>query len=149
QEINTGEAGIDAWIEAVNSRFPHWEMHISSRLTDSEYGAGEVLERVTQRPRTHFDDCLHLAVSRRSFRAENVSYFVKALLDCERAAARQALAQFVHSYPIAVTRDLDHAKQWVRDRARGTERYGLVASSKAQRLKPDAIDIRVTVNPVH
>ena len=31
QEINTGEAGIDAWIESVNSRFPHWHMHISSK----------------------------------------------------------------------------------------------------------------------
>ena len=41
------------------------------------------------------------------------------------------------------------AKQWIRNHARGTERYGLVASSKAQRLKPDAIDIRVEVDPVH
>jgi len=40
-------------------------------------------------------------------------------------------------------------KQWVKSRARGTERFGLVASSKAQRLKPHAIDIRVEVNPVH
>jgi hypothetical protein len=149
QEINTGEAGIDAWIEAVKSRFPHWDMYISSRLADSEYAAGGVLEAVRQRPRTHFDDCLHLAISMRSFRAENVSHFVKALLDCEREGARQAFAQLADRYPIAVTRDLSGAKQWVRSRARGTERYGLVASSKAQRLKPDAIDIRVEVNPVH
>jgi hypothetical protein len=149
QEINTGEAGIDAWIEAVNSRFPHWDMHISSRLTDSEYAAGGVLEAVRRRPDTHFDDCLHLAVSMRSFRAENVSYFVKTLLDCDRENARQAFAQLAHRYAITVTRDLYQAKQWVRSRARGTERYGLVASSKAQRLKPDAIDIRVDVNPVH
>ncbi len=32
------------------------------------------------------------------------------------------------------------AKEWVRDQARGTERFGLVASSKAMRLKPHAID---------
>jgi hypothetical protein len=36
QEISTGEAGIDA----IKARFPEWHMHISSRLTDSEYGAG-------------------------------------------------------------------------------------------------------------
>ncbi len=148
QEINTGESGIDTWIEAINTRFRHWNLHVSSRLADSEYGAGGILAKVNQRPHTHFDDCLHLAVSMRSFRAENVSYFVKALLDCDRVAARQAFAQFHHSYPIAVTRDLDHAKQWARNRSRGTERYGLVASSKAQRLKPDAIDIRVAVDPV-
>jgi hypothetical protein len=149
QEIHTGEAGIDAWIHAVNLRFPHWDMHISSRLTDSEYAAGGALETVRRRPRTRFDDCLHLAVSMRSFRAENVSSFVKALLDRERRAAREAFAQLAGRYPIALTRDLDQAKQWVRDHARGTERYGLVASSKAQRLKPDAIDIRVEVDPVH
>jgi hypothetical protein len=149
QEINTGEAGIDAWIEAVKSSFPHWEMYISSRLTDSEYAAGRVLEAVRERPHTHFDDCLHLAVSMRSFRAENVSYFVKALLDREKGQAREAFTQLADRYPMAVTRDLGRAKQWVRDRARGTERYGLVASSRAQRLKPDAIDIRVKIDPVH
>ena len=149
QEINTGEAGIDAWLEAVNSRFPHWHMYISSRLTDSEYAAGKALDAVRQRQNTHFDDCLHLAVSMRSFRAENVSAFVKALLDCEKQQARETFARLTDRYPIAVTRDLSRAKQWIRSHARGTERFGLVASSKAQRLKPHAIDIRVDVDPVH
>lgn len=149
QEINTGEAGIDAWLEAVNSNFPQWHMYISSRLIDSEYAAGRALDAVRQRPNTHFDDCLHLAVSMRSFRAENVSAFVKALLDCEKQHAREALTQFADRYPIAVTRNLKLAKQWIRAHARGTELFGLVASSKAQRLKPHAIDIRVDVDPVH
>lgn len=149
QEINTGEAGIDAWLEAVNSKFPDWHMHISSKLTDSEYAAGNALEVIRQRQNTHIDDGLHLAVSMRSFRAENVSEFVKALLDCEKQKACDAFAILATRYPIAVTRDINLAKQWVRDHARGTERFGLVASSKAQRLKPHAIDIRVDVNPVH
>src|SRR5947207_8925452 len=55
QEINTGEAGIDAWLDAVNRRFPGWEMFISSRLTDTEYAAGKVLDIVRERPHTHFD----------------------------------------------------------------------------------------------
>jgi hypothetical protein len=149
QEINRGEAGIEAWIQALNAKFPHWHMHISSRLTDSEYEAGAVLDAVRARPHTHFDDCLHLAVSMRSFRAENVSFFVKALLDCHPDEARKAFVQLRGRYPITVTRDLCRAKEWIRNHARGTERYGLVASSSAQRLKPDAIDIRVDVNPVH
>ena len=149
QEINTGEAGIDAWLEAVNRRFPEWEMFISSRLTDSEYAAGRAPEIVRERPRTQFDDSLHLSVSMRSFRAENVSAFVKALLDCDEANAKRAFAELSARYPVAMTRDLDAAKQWIRERARGTERYGLVASSKAMRLKPHAIDIRVSVDPVH
>ena len=84
----------------------------------------------------------------RSFRAENVSAFVKALLDCERGSARAAAAALGGRYPIALTRDLSLAKAWVRDRARGSERFGIVASSKAMRLKPHAIDIRVDVDPV-
>ena len=149
QEIHTGEAGIDAWLEAVNSRFPHWHMHISSKLTDTEYAAGKALEVIRQRQNTHFDDSLHLSVSMRSFRADNVSAFVKALLDCEKQPAREAFVRLVDRYPIAVTRDLSRAKQWIRAHARGTERFGLIASSKAQRLKPHAVDIRVDVNPVH
>jgi hypothetical protein len=124
-------------------------MFISSRLIDTEYAAGRVLEIVRERPRTNFDDSLHLAVSMRSFRAENVSAFVKALLECDKAQAKQAFAELSARYPIAITRDLCAAKRWIRERARGSERYGLVASSKAMRLKPHAIDIRVSVDPVH
>ena len=149
QEINTGEAGISAWLEAVNQSFGHWQMFISSRLTDSEYVAGGVLEMVRRGRNHHFDDSLHLAVSMRSFRAENVSAFVKALLDGERLSAQRAFTQFAASYPLALTRDLEVAKEWIRAHARGSERFGLVASSKSLRLKPHAIDIRVAVDPVH
>jgi hypothetical protein len=149
QEINIGEAGIDAWLDAISGSFPDWHMYISGRLTDTEYAAGKVLERVQHNPFAHFDDSLHLAVPMRSFRAENVSTFVKALLDCDKPQAREAFAEIRDRYPIAVTRDLNVAKQWIRTKARGSERYGLMASSKAQRLKPHAIDIRVDVDPVH
>ena len=149
QEINTGEAGIDAWLEAVSTRFRDWHAYISPRLTDSEYAAGKALEVVSKWPNAHYDDSLHLAVSMRSFRTEHVSAFVKALLDCEKQQAQEAFSQLASRYPIVLTRDLRLAKEWIRSRAPGTERYGLVASSKAQRLQPHAIDIRVEVNPVH
>jgi hypothetical protein len=148
QEIHHGEAGIGAWLDAMNQRFPDWHMFVSSRLVDSEYAAGRTLELVRTRPRTVFDDSLHLGVSMRSFRAESQSAFVKALLDCDRTLARGTLSRIANRYPIALTRDIRVAKRWVRDRARGTERFGLVASSKAMRLKPHAIDIRVAVDPV-
>jgi hypothetical protein len=149
QEINTGEAGIGAWIDAVSNAFPKWHMYISSELTDSEYAAGRALELVRNRPDTHLDHDLHLSVSMRSFRADNVSTFVKAVLDCERPQARAAFSKLAKRYPIALTRDLNLAKRWIRAHARGSERYGLVASSSAHRLKPHSIDIRVDVDPVH
>jgi hypothetical protein len=148
QEINTGEAGIDAWLDAVQTKFQHWKMYISSRLSDSEYAAGKVLERSCEHVNAHFEDSLHLAVSMRSFRAENVSAFVKALLDCEIAVARDNFRKLATRFPIVLTRNLNHAKEWVRKQSRGSERFGLVSSSKAQRLKPFAIDIRVSVDPV-
>lgn len=147
QEINRGESGIGAWLQAVNASFPHWDMYISSRLTDSEYAAGETIWAVKESQGVYLDDNLHLSVSMRSFRAEHVSAFIKALLDCERDQAREMFAK-LKRYPIAVTRNLDLAKQWVRSKARGSERYGLVAFSKASRLKPHAVDIRVETNPV-
>ena len=39
QEIHTGEAGIGAWIEAIQRSFADWHLYISPKLMDSEYGA--------------------------------------------------------------------------------------------------------------
>jgi hypothetical protein len=149
QEINDGEAGIGEWLSAVKAHFPHWHLFISELLSDSEYAAGHALDSVQELNNVHLEKNLHLAVSMRSFRAENVSTFVKATLDCEVDGAQKALAALSEKYPIVLTRDLSLAKQWIRSHARGGERYGLVASSKAMRLKPHAIDIRVSVDPVH
>ena len=149
QEINTGEAGIGEWLQATAKSFDGWHLHISSRLTDSEYASGEALRLIQNLSNVYFEDNLHLSVSMRSFRAENVSAFVKALLDQDKAAAKAAYQLLASRYPIYVTRNLETTKHWTRTMARGSERFGLVASSKAQRLKPHAIDIRVPVDPVH
>lgn len=149
QEIHTGEAGISAWLEAASRQFPGWELYISDQLADSEYAAGDALSFVRNRPGVHLESNLHLSVSMRSFRAERVSGFVKAALDCDRNQARLLLQQMEGRYPMALTRDLGRAKRWLREHARGTERFGMVASSKAMRLKPHAIDVRVAIDPVH
>ena len=149
QEINTGEAGIAEWIKSLNRSFPDWHIYISSRLTDSEYGAGEVLEKLAARPNVTCKNELHLAVSMRSFRAENVSHLVKLLLDLNAEEARKTLQDVAPKYPIVITRNLHEAKQWLRSQARGSERYGIVVSSQAQRLKPHAIDVKTPVDPIH
>jgi hypothetical protein len=149
QEINRGEAGISAWFEAIKSNFSAWDVFVSPDITESEYSAGHALESLAGRDNVFKDNGLHLAVSMRSFRAENVSNFVKAVLDCEGEKARSILGGMLSRYPIAITRDLDVAKNWIRKHARGSERYGLVASSGAMRLKPHAIDVRVDIDPIH
>lgn len=149
QEIHTGEAGIGAWIDACVERFSGWSICMSRNLLDAEYGAGGPVRRAQHSLKTQFFDDLHLTTSMRSFRAEHVSAFVKALLDCEAQTAGTLLRGFDSRYPIVITRDLDAARRWVRERSRGVERFGLLASSKAMRLKPHAIDIRVEADPVH
>jgi len=149
QEINTGEAGITEWITALVRSFPDWHIHVSNRLEDDEFGAGDVLRFIKSRENVHHDPSLHLAVSMRSFRAENVSLLVKQILDLDQYGARETLAELQERYPIVLTRDLHKAKSWLRKMARGTERYGIVVSSKANRLKPLAIDVRLQPNPIH
>ncbi|MCM2312911.1 MAG: DUF2075 domain-containing protein, partial [Steroidobacteraceae bacterium] len=149
QEINTGEAGIGEWISAVTSRFPHWHVHISPHLHDSEYGSGEALRALEAHSNVVLDPDLHLAVSMRSFRAENVSALVKCLLDVDLPGARDNLARLNAQYPIVITRDLARARAWVRAQARGSERYGVVVSSSAERLRPHAINVRAPMDPIH
>ena len=149
QEINTGEAGITEWIIALDRSFPDWHIHVSDRLEDDEFGAGDVLRSIDLRSNVHHDPNLHLAVSMRSFRAENVSLLVKQILDLDQSGARNTLSELQDRYPIVLTRDLDKAKTWLREKAQGTERYGIVVSSKANRLKPLAIDVRLQPNPIH
>jgi len=148
QEINTGEAGISEWIDALMRSFPDWHIYVSSRLTESEYGAGRVLSVIESRPNVVVRDELHLAVSMRSFRAEHVSLLVKQLLDLD-ADARQTLLQITGRFPVVITRDLRKAKRWLKEHARGSERYGIVVSSQAQRLKPHAIDVKSPMDPIH
>ncbi|MGP1346295.1 MAG: DUF2075 domain-containing protein [Phycisphaerales bacterium] len=149
QEIHRGEAGIGEWIRAIRRSFPHWQVHISPRLTDSEYEAGRAIALLDGHASLHVEQNLHLGVSMRSFRAENVSALIKAVLDIDTARARELLNEVRPRYPIVLTRSLDTAKSWLRERARGSERFGIVVSSQASRLKPHAIDVRVPINPVH
>ncbi len=148
-EINTGEAGISEWIDALRTRYPAWHVHLSPNLQDSEYAAAEALRALEQRAQLTLDTDLHLATSMRSFRAEHLSSFVKKVLDLESDDARALHAQFADRYPVVLTRDVNCARRWLRQQARGTERYGIVVSSQAQRLKPHALDVRSPVDPVN
>lgn len=149
QEINTGEAGIGEWIRALNESFPDWQIYISSQLTAKEYAEGRVKELLGKNKHVTYSDNLHLAVSMRSFRAESLSNMVHNLLDGEPNKARDVYKNIADRYPIVLTRDIDKAKNWLRNKARGNERYGLVVSSKAYRLKPLAIDVRCKPDTVH
>jgi DUF2075 family protein len=147
QEINTGEAGIEEWLDALDRRFQTWSVHVSPALWRGEIQASTP-PSLLSRPQTTHNDALHLGTSMRSFRAESLSVFVKNVLEFEVNEARLAFQAIQDKYPLRITRNLPTAKAWLKQQARGSERYGVVVSSQAERLKPHAIDVRIKTDPV-
>jgi len=148
QEINTGEAGISEWLSAIKNNFPSWETRISPNLFDSEYDAQTTIKELEAKSLVVFNPDLHLAVSMRSFRAEYLSKLVKEILDIDENAKNRRV-QLQDKYPIVITRDIEKAKKWLKEKARGSERYGIVVSSQAYRLKPLAIDVKTEINHIN
>lgn len=149
QEINKGEAGMIEWINAINHYFPHFHVYLSSAINGKEYSEKPVIEQLNITPENiHVVDELHLDVSMRSFRAEKVSQFVHHLLELDKDKAKETLSE-LNKYPIYLTRSLDTAKNWLKSKTRGNERCGLLASSKAERLKAININVRYQPNFVH
>ncbi len=149
QEINTGEAGISEWIESMERSFKDWDIHISPHLTDSEYSSNDSITRLKNRNNVYWNEGLHLSVSMRSFRAEHLSTLVKNLLDQNIEESIGHFQALKDKYPIVITRNLLSAKRWLKMKARGSERYGIIVSSQAQRLKPFAIDVKSPIDPIH
>jgi hypothetical protein len=148
QDINTGEAGIGEWFDVLRTKYPNWDIFLSDKMTGSEYlGSSSVSELLDGRV-FQTKSALHLAVSLRSFRSEKLSSFAKALLDNDPASASAIYPELSVHYPIFVTRDFNAAKKWVRTKARGTERYGLLASSKGKRLRAEGIWVLQEINHV-
>ena len=140
QEINTGEAGISEWIKALNEKFTHWKIYISDKLTEAEYAEGRVNELLAGNDKVTFSPELHLGVSLRSFRAENLSAFVHALLSFNPDIA--ALYDTIKAhYPIVLTRDMAKARAWLRKHTRGSQRSGVLVSKTAARFKPLVVDV--------
>ena len=141
QEINTGEAGITEWINALNTMFKHWHVYISNKLTDVEYAEGLVNELLQGNSNVTYSEKLHLAVSLRSFRAETLSAFVQSLLAFRSDAADLYRDVSSRNYPIVLTRNMDTARAWLRKQARGTQQTGILVTKVAARFKPLAVHI--------
>ena len=140
QEINTGEAGISEWIQAINEKFPHWKVYISPKLTEAEYAEGRVNELLANNQNVTYSEDLHLGVSLRSYRAEKLSAFVHALLSFDESA-KTIYEEIKDKYPIVLTRDMATARKWLHSKVRGTERTGVLVTKESARYKPLAIHI--------
>ena len=146
QAINKGEAGVKEWIASINRRYQDWDVFMSEFLVESGDIDKEELALIHKQLKPCED--LHLKMSMRSFRSEKVSIFVNQLIALQKNDAAATLKE-LGNYPIVLTRSLETAKRWLRKHARGSERYGLLASSKAERLKAISINVRYQPDFVH
>lgn len=129
QEIHTGEeGGMAGWFEAINSSHAtsNWKIYTPPRFTN-EFPSKSV---------TEYEE-LDLNHTLRSKQAENLHDWVNFVLTGKLSEA-SILAQKIwrQNFPIFITRDIDEAKSYVRDRFKGesSKRFGILASSKDQVL---------------
>ena len=148
QEIYNGEAGIQDWFSTLSEKYLDWEIYLSDKITDSEYVGNSDVSTMLHNREYHCISDLHLGVSLRSFRSEKLALFVKCLLDEEIELARETYEELKKLYPVLITRKFDVAKNWVKKKARGTERYGLLASSEGKRLRAEGIWVPSEINHV-
>ena len=143
QEIYKGEGGVVEWFNAIKNKFPHWKGYFpKSIISMPEYNWDNKLDKLIEDNSNFFENNnLHLNVSRRSFRAEKVSLLVESILNLDIKTAQNLLKQINDKYPVLLTRDLNIAKNWIKNKKRGSERCGLLGSSGAKRLKTVGISV--------
>jgi hypothetical protein len=142
QEINRGEAGLSEWGRAVVEKFGHWSIVAPPQALTGAYGAGARLFDTEPPDGLHLaiDANLHLDIPTRQFRGKTIAGWTEALLHGDAGECRRILGENPE-YPIRVTRQLVSAKSWLGVMARGTERYGFVASSEAKRLRAEGLEL--------
>jgi hypothetical protein len=132
QEIHVGEeAGLSQWRTAVegSARSGEWTVHGPSGVAGLFRGG-----------RIPFDSksTLTLDTELRFHQAKDLHHFVAQLLDGADAATLAPIAARLNSdgYHLRITRDLDIAKDYLRDRYADdpSARFGLIASSKDRDL---------------
>ena len=142
QEINTGEAGVSEWLSSLKNNYPNWDIHYSNLIsTDENYLSNKELRDWLQIVATEKHE-LHLSVSVRSFRSERISELMHEILEANNSTVNNLFNEVKNVFPIYLTRDLATAKNWLRSKAKGSERIGLIASSGGRRLRPLGIDVK-------
>jgi hypothetical protein len=151
QEINTGEAGISEWGKALQEKYSNWQVHISPQLLvgDSVTDGKSLFVRKPDNIQPILSEKLHLKVSRRSFRAENLNEWVNALINNDPTKAERIASLIKSNYPLLITRKIDRAKEWLKGNMTGTKRIGMLASSGGMRLRPYGILTKEDINEAY
>jgi hypothetical protein len=142
QEIHNGEAGLQEWGLALNRRSTPWTVIASpDALNGGDSVAGSQLQLDSAKAHLKLEEntCFHLNVSVRSPRARAIGSWVNAVVTDTRSI--QIDHRVGGEFPIAITRELDEARNWLLERTDGSQRCGLLASSGALRLRAEGLEV--------
>ena len=141
QEINSGEAGLGEWGRALSSAAKSWQVYASSEALEGGTAvAGSRLFTAEEAPtlNLHREQQLHLDVSVRSLQAESYAAWVNHVVNGDAHVAASLKAE--DHFPILLTRSLVDLRRLLRQNTIGESRSGLVASSRATRLRAEGLE---------
>jgi hypothetical protein len=140
QEINDGEAGLEEWGRALAGSSKDWVVYASPEVLDGgpSTAGRRLFDEFTKKIDVQTSPTLHLRTSNRSLRAEKLATWVNYLLDgnAEEAAALNVTDRF----PIFLSRELKQVRTKLKEQGIGANRYGLVGSSAAARLRAEGLE---------
>lgn len=146
QDIYDGEVGINEWFRCGIEEFCNWELFYSPAIFAQIEDKDIDKDLIKSCERCHGIDELHLKTSVRSFRADKQCQFVDNLLDNNPEKAKSVYEEIAKKYPVFITRDINKAKKWAKEKVRGSQRCGVLACSSAQRLKPEGIYVPTDID---
>ena len=144
QEINRGEAGLGEWGRAMASSHADWLVAASPAVLPGQEAppGGRLFDELPSTVAIHVDPRLNLRMNVRSPRAERLNAWVDRSLTLRLDDAREALPDR-REFPLVLTRSLESAKEWLRDRRAidADQRTGLLMSADARRLRAWGFDL--------
>ncbi len=140
QEINDGEAGLEEWGKALSESAKDWVIYASPEVLEGGPStAGHRLFDVGSSTRyVRTSPALHLRTSNRSLRAERLATWVNHVIEGNDSEA--AALGITSKFPIFLSRDLNEVRLHLRRQGIGQNRYGLVGSSGAARLRAEGLE---------
>ena len=140
QEINDGEAGLEEWGRALSNATKKWVIYASPEVLEGgpSTAGRRLFDDCTKRMDVQTNSVLHLRTSNRSLRAESLATWVNHVIDgnAEEAESLRIATRF----PIFLSRNLTAVRRKLREQGIGANRYGLVGSSAAARLRAEGLE---------
>jgi hypothetical protein len=140
QEINDEEAGLEEWGRALGDSKKEWVICASPEVLQggASTAGHRLFENATQQRPVETNTALHLRTSNRSLRAEQLATWVNFMLEGNAEGA--TCLRIGEKFPMLLSRSLQQTRLKLREYGIGKNRYGLVGSSGAARLRGEGLE---------